>query len=70
MYILKKKLYEIYGKEICIHGSKGGPIISFLNTGLKKILNEQWYKRKEEDEENERKRIVKTALLLTQAYIR
>lgn len=57
---VKNHLFKIFGDQIIIHSSKNGPIITFSDVS-KKILSDHFYKKRDTDKKEERKRIVREA---------
>lgn len=58
---LKRKLSQKYGERVVFATLPSKKTFICLRDTAEKILNDKWYQAKEEDEENERLRIVKAA---------
>ena len=67
---MKKKLEDIYGDHIFFAEVNGRKNIMCFRTLVNFIENNNWYEKREENIENEAKRIVMTAAKLIREEIR
>ena len=67
---LKEKLQEKYGESLFFATIDGGVDVVCFRDAAKYLINDQWYKNRQEDIEEEAKRIVKQAAKIILGQIR